>query len=121
MIRLVLTWLGLSVVASAAAAQGVTPAVHPGAKSLNFTFGGFGGFGLTGTGPAGGVGISYFTNANPAVRMGLQIRKYTRTLTFNGGAGATGTDGSESGVSVGAAVKGQGPRVLPDLESHAHG
>ena len=35
MIRLVLTWLGLSVVASAAAAQGVSPAVHPGSRSLN--------------------------------------------------------------------------------------
>ena len=99
MIRLVLTWLGLSVVASAAAAQGVSPAVHPGSRSLNFTFGGLGGFGLTGTGPAGGVGISYFTNANTAVRVGLQVREYTRTLSWNSATGAAGTDGSESGVA----------------------
>ena len=101
--RVVLTLLALSLSGSAAIAQ-VTPAVKKGAKSLNFTFGGIGTFGLAGTGPAGGVGISYFLNPSAAVRVGLQVRKYHRTLSFNGGAGATGVDGSDEGMQVGGAV-----------------
>ena len=102
--RLVLVWLALAVVGSAAVAQGVSPTFRHGTKSLNFTFGGFGGFGLTGTGPSGGVGLSYFLSPDAAVRVGLQVMDYNRTLTFNGGGGATGTDGSESGTSVGVTV-----------------
>jgi hypothetical protein len=119
MFRPVLVWLGLSVVASAAVAQGVNPAVRPGTKSLNFTFGGFGGFGLAGTGPAGGVGLSYFLNPNTALRIGVQARSYSRTLTWNSVTGATGTDGRESGLSVGLAVdylkymRGATSRVRP--------
>ena len=101
---LVLMWLGLSVVASTAVAQGVSPAVHAGSKSLNFTFGGFGGFGLAGTGPAGGIGVSYFLSPDAAVRVGLQIRSFKRTLSFNSATGATGVDGVEQGFTAGASV-----------------
>jgi hypothetical protein len=104
MVRPVLVWLGLTMVASAAVAQGVNPAVKSGTKSLNFTFGGFGGFGLSGTGPGGGVGISYFMNPSTALRIGVQVRSYKRTLTFNSPTGAAGTDGHETGFIAGAAV-----------------
>ena len=104
MSRLVLVWLGLSVVASAAVAQGVNPAIKNGTKSLNFTFGGFGGFGLAGTGPAGGVGLSYFLKPKTAIRLGLQVRSYSRTLSWNSATGAAGVDGRENGTSIGASV-----------------
>ena len=77
-----------------------------------FTFGGFGGFGLTGTGPAGGVGVSYFMRPNTALRFGLQARSYSRTMTWNSLTGVAGSDGRESGISVGLAAdrpKNQGP------------
>jgi hypothetical protein len=96
--------LALSAVASAAVAQGVNPVVRHGTKSLNFTFGGFGGFGLTGTGPAGGVGVSYFMRPNTALRFGLQARSYSRTMTWNSVTGVAGTDGREAGISVGLAA-----------------
>jgi hypothetical protein len=103
MMRLIMVWLGLSVVAGAAAAQ-VNPAIRPGTRSLNFTFGGFGGFGLAGTGPAGGVGVSYFMNPKTALRVGVQARSYSRTLTWNSATSAAGNDGRESGLSVGLSV-----------------
>src|SRR5712692_5258297 len=102
--RFVLTWLALSLVGSKAVAQDVNPPAKAGVKSLNFTFGGFGGFGLTGTGPAGGVGMSYFVSPDAALRAGLQVRSYSRTLTFNSAGGVAGTDGSESGLILGVAV-----------------
>jgi hypothetical protein len=118
--RFVLTWLGLSVVASTLVAQ-VTPAAGKGAKSLNFSFGGLGVFGLTGTGPAGGLGLSYFLSPDAAVRVGVQVRSYKRTLSFNGPAGVTGVDGFENGFTVGGAVdylkylRGATSRVRPYL------
>src|SRR5713101_6164974 len=102
--RFVLTWLALSLVGSKAVAQDVNPPAKAGVKSLNFTFGGFGGFGLTGTGPAGGVGVSYFVSPVGAVRAGLQIRRSSRTLSWNSPAGVPGADGSEADLSLGAAV-----------------
>lgn len=116
--RLVMVALALLLTGGQALAQ-VTPAVKKGAKSLNFTFGGFGGFGLAGTGPAGGIGLSYFLNPDAAVRVGLQARSHTRTLSFNGGVGATGVDGKETGLIVGGALdylkylRGATSRVRP--------
>lgn len=98
--RLVLVLLSLSPV-SLAVAQ-VRPAIGAGAKSLNFTFGGFGGFGLTGTGPAGGVGVSSFLSGDAAVRVGLQVGSHKTTLTWTGS--TAGNDGEESGLRVGASV-----------------
>lgn len=103
MMRLVLVLLALSPVCSLAVGQ-VRPAIRDGGKSLNFTFGGFGGFGLTGTGPTGGVGISYFMSPATAVRVGLQARSHSRTLSWNSPGGAAGSDGSESGLNLGVAV-----------------
>jgi len=118
--QFVMTCLGLSLVSSVAFAQGITPPARAGAKSLNFTFGGFGGFGLTGTGPAGGVGASYFLSPAGALRLGLQARSYSRTLSWNSVAGTPGTDGSESGLSLGIAAdflkfRGGTSRVRPYL------
>ncbi|HAP34461.1 MAG TPA: hypothetical protein DCQ28_00390 [Bacteroidetes bacterium] len=82
-------------------AQDVQPAVKAGSKSLNFTFGGLGAFGLNGTGPAGGLGISYFLSSDAAVRLGLQIRSISSTIPANPGTGQTGTDGSQSTFTLG--------------------
>jgi len=41
-------------------AQDAPAGNQAGAKSMNFTFGGLGAFGLTGTGPNGGLGLTYF-------------------------------------------------------------
>lgn len=116
--RLVLLLFALSLVGGDVAAQ-VRPAAAKGAKSLNFTFGGFGGFGLTGTGPSGGVGVSYFLSPNAAARAGVQVRRHSRTLSFNSATGATGTDGRESGMYLGFALdylkylSGAAQRVRP--------
>ena len=54
-------------------AQDAPAGNQAGAKSMNFTFGGLGTFGLNGTGPAGGIGLSYFLSSDAAVRVGLQV------------------------------------------------
>lgn len=116
--RFNLILVALLVVGSEAGAQ-VVPAAKKGAKSLNFTFGGFGGFGLAGTGPGGGIGIAHFLSPVAAARVGLQARRHTRTLSFNGGVGATGVDGKETGMIVGGALdylkylRGATSRVRP--------
>jgi len=121
MFRSVLTLLALSLVGSNALAQGIAPPAKAGVKSLNFTFGGLGAFGLTGSGPAGGVGVSYFMGPTTALRLGLQVRKSSRTLSWNSPAGAAGADGNESGMSLGVAadylkfMHGGSSRVRPYL------
>ncbi len=92
-----------------------------GAKSLNFTFAGLGAFGLTGTGPAGGLGVSYFLSSDAAVRLGLQIRSASTTIPANPAAGQTGTDGSTSTFTLGIGADylmymgGSASRVRPYL------
>ncbi len=82
-------------------AQDVQPAVKAGSKSLNFTFGGLGAFGLNATGVNGGLGASYFLSSDAAVRLGLQIRSVSSTIPANPGTGQTGTDGSQSTFTLG--------------------
>ncbi len=82
-------------------AQDVQPAVKAGSKSLNFTFGGLGAFGLNATGVNGGLGASYFLSSDAAVRLGLQVRSTSSTIPANPAAGQTGTDGSTSTFTLG--------------------
>ena len=90
-----------------------------GAKSLNFTFGGLGAFGLNGTGPAGGFGFSYFLSSDAAVRLGLQIQSQSSTIPANPAAGQTGSDGSTSTFTLGIGadylmyMAGSSSRVRP--------
>ncbi len=90
-----------------------------GDKSMNFTFGGLGAFGLAGTGPAGGLGISYFLSSDAAVRLGLQVGITSTTTPANPPAGGTGTDGSTSGMTLGVGadylmyMSGASSRVHP--------
>ena len=72
-----------------------------GDKSMNFTFGGLGSFGIGATGPAGGIGLSYFLGSNAAVRAGLQVRSTSSTIPANPATGQTGTDGSNSSFTLG--------------------
>ena len=95
--------LAVIFVCGLASAQDVMPAAKAGSKSLNFTFGGLGAFGLTPTGPSGGVGMSYFLNSDAAVRVGLQVRSTSSTVPANPPTGQTGTDGSRSAFTLGIA------------------
>ena len=65
--------LTIAMVFGIASAQDVNPAIHQGAKSFNFTFGGLGAFGIGANGPLAGISGSYFLNNEAAVRAGLQI------------------------------------------------
>jgi len=71
-----------------------------GDKSMNFTFGGLGAFGIGATGPAGGVGLSYFLGSDAAVRAGLQVKSTSSTIPANPATGQTGTDGSSSNFTL---------------------
>lgn len=82
-------------------AQDVKPAVSAGSKSLNFTFGGLGAFGIGPTGIGGGLGASYFLSSDAAVRVGLQVVSASATIPANPPTGSTGTDGSQSAFQVG--------------------
>ncbi len=73
----VLTVFGLAV------AQDVNPAIHAGAKSMNFTFNGLGNFGIGPTGPNAGIGGSYFLSNDAAVRAGLQVGLSTTSTPAN--------------------------------------
>ena len=63
----------LFLVSLATAGDEVMPAIKSGAKSVNFTLNGFGSFGFGGSGPAGGIGVTYFVDDGAAVRLGLQV------------------------------------------------
>ena len=71
-----------------------------GDKSMNFTFTGIGTFGIGATGPAGGIGVSYFLGSDAAVRAGLQVKSTSSTIPANPGTGQTGTDGSSSSFTL---------------------
>ncbi len=85
-------------------AQDVTPAVTAGSKSLNFTFGGLGAFGLGPSGISGGLGASYFLASNAAVRVGVQVVNASSTTPVNPPAGQTGSDGEQSAFAVSVGV-----------------
>lgn len=68
--------------ASTAFAQEFRPAVRQGANSLNFTFGGFGAFGLAGAGVAGGISYTHFISTDLAYRFGLQAAYDRRTTPW---------------------------------------
>lgn len=78
--------------------------VTAGSKSLNFTFSGFGGFGMSGTGPRAGVGASFFLSSSSAVRIGLQASIYNETDPANPPANQTGKDGEISRLELGVGV-----------------
>lgn len=100
-------------------AQDMNLGTKAGDKSMNFTFGGLGAFGLGATGPAGGIGLSYFLGSDAAVRAGLQLAINSSTTPANPAAGQTGTDGSSSSFSFGLAadylmfMQGASSRVRP--------
>jgi len=95
-----------------ASAQDINPAIHAGAKSLNFTFGGLGVLGLGSAGLATvnvpnfvpGFGASYFLNNEAALRLGLQVAIPSQTSPANPPPGKPGTDATTSafGLGVGA-------------------
>ena len=111
-----------SLVVGMALAQEVQPVVRTGAKSINFTFGGLGTFGLGAAGVKGGISGSYFLTQESAVRLGLQVFSNSTTtpwndLTPNGT--NPGSDGSTSSFAFGIGVdylmyiNASTPRVRP--------
>lgn len=107
-----------------APAQDIMPAIKSGAKSINFTFGGLGTFGLTGAGVAGGISGSYFFSKESAVRVGLQVASRSTTTPWNDyTANKTnpGSDGTSSIFAFGISgdylwyISGITPRVKPFL------
>jgi len=85
-------------------AQDVQPAVKTGARSVNFTFGGFGAFGLGAAGVNGGVSGSYFLNPDAALRVGLQVYSNSSKTPWNdftNNGSNPGSDGSSSTFALG--------------------
>jgi len=82
-------------------AQDAPAGNQAGAKSMNFTFGGLGTFGLGATGINGGLGVSYFLSSDAAVRLGLQIGMNSATIPANPATGQTGKDGESSSTAIG--------------------
>ena len=117
--RFMIIMMAVLLVTSLSVAQDVSPMVSAGSKSLNFTFGGLGAFGLGPTGIGGGLGASYFLASDAAVRIGFQIANASSTIPANPAAGQTGTDGSQSAFTVGVAgdylmyMTGASSRVRP--------
>lgn len=117
--KLLIVVLAVVMVCGAVFAQEFQPAAKAGAKSLNFTFFGLGEFKLNGTGPAGGLGLSYFMSNDAAFRLGVQLGIASSTIPANPPAGVTGTDGSTSKFQVGLSgdylmyLYGMTPRVKP--------
>jgi outer membrane protein W len=85
-------------------AQEIKPAAKAGAKSLNFTFAGLGGFGIGPAGVSGGISVSYFPSNNAALRIGLQVVSNSSTQPWNdlsGNGTNPGSDGSASTLGLG--------------------
>ena len=113
-----------SLVFGMALAQDFQPVVKSGAKSMNFTFGGLGTFGMGAAGVKGGISASYFLTQESAVRVGLQVFSNSTTtpwndLTTNGT--NPGSDGSTSTFALGVGIdylmyiNASTPRVRPFL------
>lgn len=105
-------------------AQEIVPAVKAGSKSINFTFGGLGTFGLTGAGVSGGISGSYFFSKESAIRLGLQVFSRSTTTPWNDLTPTKtnpGSDGSTSLFAFGISgdylwyIGGITPRVRPYL------
>lgn len=103
-------------------AQEFKPVAKAGAKSLNFTFAGLGGFGIGPAGVNGGISGSYFTSNDAALRLGLQVVSNSSTQPWNdlsGNGTNPGSDGSAStfGLGVGfdylSYLGSMTPRVKP--------
>jgi hypothetical protein len=113
-----------SLVFGMALAQDVQPVVKAGAKSINFTFGGLGTFGLGAAGVKGGISGSYFLTQESAVRVGLQVSSNSTTTPWNdltGNGTNPGSDGSTSTFAFGIGadylmyINASTPRVRPYL------
>jgi hypothetical protein len=113
-----------SLVFGMALAQEVQPVVRAGAKSINFTFGGLGTFGLGAAGVRGGISGSYFLTQESAVRVGLQVFSNSTTTPWNDHSGNgtnPGSDGSTSSFAFGIGadylmyINATTPRVRPYL------
>jgi opacity protein-like surface antigen len=109
-------------VATIASAQDVQPVVKAGARSMNFTFGGLGSFGLGAAGVNGGISGSYFMNQDAALRVGLQVYSYSTKTPWNDftvGGTNPGSDGTTSTFALGLDVdylmyiNAMTPRVRP--------
>ncbi len=92
----------LGLLAAPLGAQEVAPAVHAGSRSVNFSFGGLGSFGLEGAGVGGGLSASYFMSHDRALRMGVQLGYNRSTTPWNGG--GLGSDGSQWSTVVDVAA-----------------
>jgi Outer membrane protein beta-barrel domain len=122
--KLIVLMIAVLTALSTLGAQEVKPAAKAGAKSLNFTFGGLGVFGIGPAGVNGGISVSYFLSNDAAVRLGLQGVSNSSTQPWNdlsGNGTNPGSDGSAStfGLGVGADylvyVTSMTPRVKPYL------
>lgn len=122
--RLIALMTAALLVSSVLVAQEIQPAAKAGAKSINFTFGGLGAFGIGPAGVNGGISASYFLSNDAAVRVGLQVVSNSSTQPWNdlsGNGTNPGSDGSTStfGLGVGADylmyVPAMTPRVKPYL------
>ena len=109
---------------STLSAQEVKPAAKAGAMSLNFTFAGFGTFGIGPAGVNNGISFSYFLHNATAVRLGLQgvLNSSTQPWNDNTANGTNpGSDGSTSAFGLGLGVdylmysSATTPRVKPYL------
>jgi hypothetical protein len=88
-------------------AQDVRPAIKSGAKSINFTFGGLGTFGLGAAGIAGGISGSYFLSPDGALRLGLQVASRSTSTPWNDfttNGTNPGSDGSSSLFAAGVGL-----------------
>jgi outer membrane protein W len=117
--KIVVLMMAALVVSTTLVAQEIRPVAKAGAKSINFTFGGLGAFGIGPAGVEGGLSASYFLSNDAAVRVGLQVVSNSTTTPWNGA--NAGSDGSTSalGLAVGADylmyVYAMTPRVKPYL------
>lgn len=99
--KLFATILAVMLMCGVVMAQDAPAGNQAGAKSMDFTFGGLGAFGLAGTGPAGGLGVTYFLSSDAAVRLGLQLGT-TSTTTPSAVAGNSDAETSTFDVALGA-------------------
>ncbi len=105
--KTILVLIAVMLFSGAIFAQDVQPAVRTGAKSLNFTFGGLGAFGIGPSGVNGGLGLSYFMSSEAAVRLGLQFRLNSTATPWNDNSGNNtdpGSDGSTSTTGLGVGL-----------------
>ena len=93
---------GLLLATFAYAGDDIVPAAKAGSKSLNFLFGGLGQFNIGGSGPAGGLGVTYFMSSEAALRLGFQLSSTSQT-TKAPSVPANGKDQTQSAFNLGVA------------------